>query len=424
MFGPPDIKKLAARGKVDALVKALTHPDAKIRSEAAEALGKLRDPRAIEPLVAACGDDVLDVRHSAMWALGNIGEPAAIPALVAFMREGSDRASWALAAIGEPAVDPLLEVLAADHGRHAGLAIRALGRIGDARAAAPIAAYLGGPATETRYATEALAAIGAPSIIHVVPLLRARGPSVRLAAASALEALGWKPTSDAERAALVLAGGSLGEVRALDPASAGPLLAEATQWGWGTDTHRVAAVARLVLRPAAAADDTARAWAADRLGEYARACDEEFRRITARPSPDDPRQRVHVREKYGEVGELLWQAASYEHRSSGDGSGGHFHGYDTAQGVAALERLCAIDTPVTSNMLHLLTELPDVGVVKRDWEVEYDAGHPSGANARGEQLSFEVRREMARGELARRGNPGYDLSAYATDECWTTEGAP
>ncbi|MBN2840124.1 MAG: HEAT repeat domain-containing protein [Coriobacteriia bacterium] len=423
MFGPPDIKKLAARGKVDALVKALTHSDAKIRSEAARALGELRDPRAVEPLVAASRDDDRNVRHSAVSSLGAIGDPAAIPTLLVLLREGSERASWALAAIGEPAVGPLLEVLAAEYERHVGLAIRALGKIGDARAAAPIAAYLGGPATETRYATEALVAIGEASVTHVVPLLRSRGPSQRWAAVSALQALKWGPASDTERAAFVLAGGDLGEIRALDPASAAPLLAEATRWGWATDVHRAAAVARLVLR-SAAVDDTARAWAADRLGEYARACDKDFRRITARPSPDDPRQRVHVREKYGEVGDLLWQAASYEHRSSGDGSGGHFHGYDTADGAAALKRLCAIDTPVTSNMLHLLTELPDVGVVKRDWEVEYDADHLSGGDARGEQLSFEVRREMARRELARRGNPEYDLSAYASDEGWTTEGAP
>ena len=423
MFGPPDIKKLAARGKVDALVKALTHPDAKIRSEAAEALGKLRDPHTVESLVAACGDDVLDVRHSAMWALGHIGDPAAIPTLLALMREGSDRASWALAAIGEPAVGPLLEVLAVRHERYVGLAIRALGRIGDPRAAAPIAAYLGGWATESKDATDALVAIGESSIAHVLPLLRSPDPSQRWAAVSALRALGWEPANDLEAAALVLAGGDLSEIRALDPASAAPLLAEATRWGWGTDVHRAAAVARLVLR-SAVVDDTARAWAADRLGQWARACDEDFRGIALKPTPDDPRQRVHVRQKYGEVGDVLWQAASYEHRSSGDGSGGHFHAYDTTAGVAALERLCAIDTPVTSNTLHLLAELPDVDVVKRDWEVEYDVDHPSGGDARGEVLSFEAQREMARRELARRGNPGYDLSAYLTDERWMTEGEP
>ncbi|HSO69822.1 MAG TPA: HEAT repeat domain-containing protein [Arachnia sp.] len=413
MFGPPDIKRLAARGKVGALVKALTHQDAKIRRDAATALGELRDPRAIEPLAAASRDDSLAVRDSAVWALGEIGDPAALPTLLALLREGSDRASWALEAIGEPAVGPLLEMLAADHERRVGLVIETLGKIGDARAAAPIAAFLGRPAMEAKRAQDALVALGEPAIERVVPLLRSPDPTRRWAAASTLRALGWEPASVDEATALVLAGGDLSEIRALDPAPAAPLLAEATRWSWGTDMHRAAALAKLVLSPAATTDGAARAWAADRLDQYARACDEHFKRITQSPRPDDPREREQLRAEYGDYGWLLRQAASYRHRASGDGSGGYFHAYDTVESVAAVKRLCAIDTPVTSNMLHLLTGLPDVDVASRTWECAYDADHPTGGDARYEHLSFEEQRQMAQSELARRGAPEYDVSAYA-----------
>ena len=43
----------------------------------------------------------------------------------------------------------------------------------------------------------------------------------------------------------------------------------------------------------------------------------------------------------------------------------------------------------------------------------YDADHPTGGDARYEHLSFEEQRQMAQSELARRGAPEYDVSAYA-----------
>lgn len=412
VFGPPDVKRLADRGKVDQLVGALVHDNPTIRRDAATALGQLRNPRAIEPLTAAGRDASLEVRDAAVWALGEIG-PAALPPLLALLREGSDRAAWALRAIGEPAVAPLLKLLTDGHERHVGLAIDTLGKIGDARAAAPIAAFLGRSAQEGRRAHEALVALGEPAVEHVVPLLRSAEASRRWAAASTLRDLGWEPATEDERTALVLAGGDLNEIRGLDPASSSPLLAEATRWSWGGDMHRAAALANLVLHPAATTDGAARAWAADRLDQYALACDEHFTRIARSPRPDDPRERAPLCAQYGEFGWQLRQAASYRHRASGDGSGGYFHSYDTADSITAVKQLCAIDTPVSSNLLHLLTGLPDVDVPSRTWECAYDADHPTGGDATSEHLSFDAQRQMAQRELARRGAPGYDVSAYA-----------
>jgi HEAT repeat protein len=52
------------------------------RSAAAEALAKLGDPRAVEPLIRALGDIDSDVRGSAARALAKLGDPRAVEPLV------------------------------------------------------------------------------------------------------------------------------------------------------------------------------------------------------------------------------------------------------------------------------------------------------------------------------------------------------
>jgi HEAT repeat protein len=52
-----------------------------VRWRAANALGKIGDPRAVEPLIQALKDEKLDVRGYAAIALGRIGEIHALPYL-------------------------------------------------------------------------------------------------------------------------------------------------------------------------------------------------------------------------------------------------------------------------------------------------------------------------------------------------------
>jgi hypothetical protein len=84
LFGPPNVEKLKAKGKVKGLIKALRykkgneiHQSATIREKAAEALGAIGGPRAVEPLIAALEDEDKDVRQ------------ATAKALVSIFREGS-----------------------------------------------------------------------------------------------------------------------------------------------------------------------------------------------------------------------------------------------------------------------------------------------------------------------------------------------
>jgi twitching motility protein PilT len=64
---------------VPSTIPLLKDPDWWIRIAAADTLGRLKDPRAVEPLIAALGDP--DVRWTAVEALGRIADPRALNAL-------------------------------------------------------------------------------------------------------------------------------------------------------------------------------------------------------------------------------------------------------------------------------------------------------------------------------------------------------
>lgn len=65
---------------VKPLIQYLKDEDFHFRAIVAEILGKIKDPRAIEPLIQLLKDEKnLYVRAEAVWALANIGKPAVDP---------------------------------------------------------------------------------------------------------------------------------------------------------------------------------------------------------------------------------------------------------------------------------------------------------------------------------------------------------
>ena len=63
-------------GELGDLINALKDKDANVRLKAAEALGKLADSRAIDPLIEALKNDAdWEIRDMAAWALGQINDP-------------------------------------------------------------------------------------------------------------------------------------------------------------------------------------------------------------------------------------------------------------------------------------------------------------------------------------------------------------
>jgi HEAT repeat protein len=77
------IEKWIDKKKVQSLITSLDDDDIDVRYSAAQALGRIGDIRAVEPLIKAFGNDGDDegVRHSAAAALGTIGGNEAEKAL-------------------------------------------------------------------------------------------------------------------------------------------------------------------------------------------------------------------------------------------------------------------------------------------------------------------------------------------------------
>lgn len=88
-WGLPDIGELERDQNVKALILALRNKkqERDVRQNAAAALGRIKDLRAVEPLIAALQDEEWAVRWSAATALGWISDPRAIEPLTALLQD-------------------------------------------------------------------------------------------------------------------------------------------------------------------------------------------------------------------------------------------------------------------------------------------------------------------------------------------------
>jgi HEAT repeat protein len=132
---------------VDSLITLLKHDDAVVREFSALTLGKIKSPRAFEPLVECLSDENANVRSSAVTALGDIRDKRAEQYILPLLDDTKNpiwrNAADALGKIGsENAVDKLIVSL-----RDSSLITRfisadALGRIASEKAAEPLAKAL------------------------------------------------------------------------------------------------------------------------------------------------------------------------------------------------------------------------------------------------------------------------------------------
>jgi HEAT repeat protein len=70
--------KIGNEERLAYFIRMLTDDDEINRWKAAESLGRIRDPGAVEPLIDALWDEDSRVRLKAAWALGQIGDSRAI----------------------------------------------------------------------------------------------------------------------------------------------------------------------------------------------------------------------------------------------------------------------------------------------------------------------------------------------------------
>jgi len=84
--GPDPVQETSGSGiskeeRLAHFIRMLSDDDENSRRKAAESLGRMRDPGAVEPLIDTLWDDDSRVRLKTAWALGQIGDIRAIPPL-------------------------------------------------------------------------------------------------------------------------------------------------------------------------------------------------------------------------------------------------------------------------------------------------------------------------------------------------------
>lgn len=162
---PENASELEKQG-IEGLVRALTDStDPQVRQYAAYLLGKAKNPRAIQPLVEAMADFDKSVREQATLALSSIGKEAVgqlSDALKEPRWETRYRAAEALGRIADDkAVQPLIRALSdsRDHVRY--MAAKGLRQLGDTDAIEPLIILLKDENVYVRtMAVRALGAIG------------------------------------------------------------------------------------------------------------------------------------------------------------------------------------------------------------------------------------------------------------------------
>jgi HEAT repeat protein len=126
---------------LSSLINALGDPHEAVRSKAAWSLGEIGDRRALWPLIIALNDSDGQVRAQSALALGKIGDMnATIPLIQALKdKDAKESAARALGAINDPkAVDILIKELRMGKGGFKEGAALALGYIGDPKAIIPL----------------------------------------------------------------------------------------------------------------------------------------------------------------------------------------------------------------------------------------------------------------------------------------------
>jgi len=197
----------------DLIRKLQSAANYKDRAAAAEELGRLKDDKALDPLITALlKDQYINVREKAAEALGLIGDPKAIKPLIAslYMYPFLDRwavmreAVEALVKIGEQAKAPLISALKSERPTFKFGIAKTLEMMGWKPATKEEdIAYLAGT---VQFA--ALEKHGAASISTLVAYLHEEMiPSDhRYAAAQTIEKLGYKPPNESELNIYLVAG--------------------------------------------------------------------------------------------------------------------------------------------------------------------------------------------------------------------------
>jgi HEAT repeat protein len=184
----PDQGRAVSQRAIAGLSVALSDRDPLVRLAAAEGLGGIEDPRAIEALSRALRtDESVEVRRMAAWALGEIEDAAGVPALSDALRSDRDdevrrMSAWALGEIeSATAVEALGAALKDSSPEVRKTAVWALGEIESPNGVPHLLPFLKDENTEIRsQAAWALGEIESPRAVAALSAaIGDREPKVR-----------------------------------------------------------------------------------------------------------------------------------------------------------------------------------------------------------------------------------------------------
>jgi len=472
-FFKPDIEKMEKRKDVRGLIGALKNDDNDIRRTAVIALGNLRDAVAVEPLIRMLQDGDWGIRYRAAMALGEIGDVRAVEPLVEALKDEDAEvrmhALKALRRIGDPrAVESLAGMLKEKDKAVRLEAVVALGETSDARVVNPLIQMLKDEEIEIRRAAkEALRRIGGPSIKSLVKALKDKDGFVRMSAADLLEGLGWKPERDEEKAYYMMGRGERSRLIEMGEAAIKPLVHSLSYLESFDRMFAVKVLGELRDRRAveplirALEDEDAQvreeaAWALSKIVDE-RAVEPLIERLNDIQAVRDKaiialieigdRRAIEPLIRAGEAGAvaeigdveiagalidwLFHSAPVLETRRGVEERTErmkHIFGDYTElvveaaarsepkdetheMSMEAVKKLCEINTPISSNILHKVSAKSDYLVFRGHDEINTD--YPVY-----DRINFEPQRETARNELGKRGNPPYDPEVYLDRDAW------
>lgn len=369
LFGPPNINKLKTKGNVQGLIRALNYKkDPTIRRDAAKALGEIGDSLAVEPLIEiAIGDDSIELRIKAIDSLGKLGDIRA--------------------------VEPLLTLRSST------------------------ATLISSSPSSSIYspAGDALKKFGNSAVDVLIDALSNSKRSIRDHAAEILFTLSWKPSNNIEKASYCTARREVMRLMELDYHSIKPFLIQSLKWdNHPDDFYLNAHLARFIIKTENNLDapivTRAIALLEDSIREYPKAID----KIVAKPlAYDDDSKFVSKSDKlmFGDYTDIIRSVISYKRVVTHSWDVFDDYEYETFRSFSAIKHLCGIDTPVSNNLLHHFTKLKDVLAKTTN-------KHPTFGKIPTTKVSFEMQRSMAISELAKRGNPKYNLFIYKAEDCW------
>jgi len=185
-----DVESVVANKDIGGLIKALDYSVFQVRNSAVQALVEIGKP-AVQLLILALSDPRSNVREAAAETLGRIKDPRAIEALIQCLQD-EDLAirmvtGNALAEMGKPAVQPLILALSYPKSNVREAAAKPLGRIKDAESIESLVQLLKDDEFGVRFAAEH--SLREFRELAIPPLLRAlnsENSTLRKGAASVL----------------------------------------------------------------------------------------------------------------------------------------------------------------------------------------------------------------------------------------------